>query len=83
MSEATADEMEKLMEQMFESVNIDFKERTVVNTPIWFIEHMMPMDEFKILPVDVQYLLITQSKEIENFHHQIETIREHLDSTPL
>ena len=47
------------------------------------IEEMMPTKIFKQLPVHVQYLLISMQRELDEFHEQIESIREHLDRTPL
>jgi hypothetical protein len=70
-------------ENIIKATMVGYEERKIANTPIWVIEHMMPMEEFRKLPIKVQYLLITQSSEIDALHEQIDGIREHLDRTPL
>jgi len=73
----------EIFDNMIKATMVSYEERKIANTPIWVIEQMLPMEEFSKLPIKVQYLLITQTDEIDTLHEQIDQIREHLDCTPI
>lgn len=77
--------MDEIFENIIKATMVSYEERVIANTPIWVIEKEIGilMDDFKVLPIDVQYILIHQNNQIGEFHSQLDEIREHLDRTPI